>query len=301
MSDFTSDFWSLYIAIITIVSIAACAVLLKVMTTQRLSPGSKADLVGHVWDENLEEYNNPLPRWWMWLFYITIVFSIAYLVLYPGLGTFAGIKGWTSTGQFEGEQARAKQKFEPLYDMYAAMDVKAVAADPAAKEIGQRLFLNHCAQCHASDARGGQGFPNLADGDWLYGGEPEQIKASIASGRQGIMPPLGSVLGEQGVRDVAHYVMSLSGLTHDTLRSGRGQPLYQANCAACHGPEGKGNPALGAPNLSDKTWLYGGGESSIIKTVAGGRSGKMPAWGGFLGESKTHLVAAYIYGLSANK
>ena len=301
MSDFTSDFWSLYIAIITIASIAACAFLLKVMTTQRLAPGKKAELMGHVWDENLQEYNNPLPRWWMWMFYITIVFGIAYLVLYPGLGTFAGIKGWTSTGQFEGEQAHAKQQFEPLYDKYAAMDVKLVAADPAAREIGQRLFLNHCAQCHASDARGGQGFPNLADDDWLYGGEPEQIKASITNGRQGMMPPMGSVLGEEGVRDVTHYVMSLSGLTHDTLRSGRGQPLFQANCAACHGPEGKGNAALGAPNLTDKTWLYGGGESSIIKTVTRGRNGKMPAWGEFLGESKTHLVASYIYGLSAKK
>ncbi len=301
MSDFTSDFWNLYIAIITIASIAACALLLKVMTTQRPDPGKKPELMGHVWDENLEEYNNPLPRWWMWMFYITIVFSIAYLVLYPGLGTFAGIKGWTSTGQFEGEQAHAKQKFEPLYEKYASMDVALVAADPAAREIGQSLFLNHCAQCHASDARGGLGFPNLADGDWLYGGEPEQIKASITSGRQGMMPPLGSVLGEQGVRDVTHYVLSLSGLTHDTLRSGRGQPLFQANCAVCHGPEGKGNPALGAPNLTDKTWLYGAGESSIITTVTKGRNGKMPAWGEFLGESKTHLVASYIYGLSATK
>jgi cytochrome c oxidase cbb3-type subunit III len=301
MSDFTSGFWSLYIAVITVISIAACAILLKVMTTQRLSPGKKADLVGHVWDENLEEYNNPLPRWWMWLFYITIVFSIGYLVLYPGLGSFAGIQGWTSTGQFDGEQARARERFEPLYAKYASMDVKLVAADPAAREIGQSLFLNHCAQCHASDARGGQGFPNLADDDWLYGGEPEQIKASITSGRQGMMPPMGSVLGEQGVQDVAHYAMSLSGLPHDASRSGRGQPLFQTNCAMCHGPEGKGNPALGAPNLTDKTWLYGSTENDIIKTVTAGRNGKMPAWGEFLGESKTHLVAAYLYGLSANK
>jgi len=301
VSDFTSDFWSVYIAVITIVSIAACAILLKVMTTQRLSPGKKAELVGHVWDENLEEYNNPLPRWWMWLFYITIVFSLAYLVLYPGLGTFSGIKKWTSTGQYEGEQAHAKQQFEPIYEKYAAMDIKAVAADPAAREIGQRLFLNHCAQCHASDARGGQGFPNLTDNDWLYGGEPDQIKASIMNGRQGVMPPFGAVLGEQGVQDVAHYVMSLSGLTHDSLRSSRGAPLFQANCVACHGPEGKGNTAIGAPNLTDKTWLYGGGESAIMKTVTNGRSGKMPAWGEFLGESKAHLLASYVYGLSARQ
>jgi cytochrome c oxidase cbb3-type subunit III len=302
VSDFTSGFWSVYIAAITLISIAACAVLLKVMTTQRLSPGKKADLVGHVWDENLEEYNNPLPRWWMWLFYITIVFSIVYLVLYPGLGSFAGVRGWTSTGQFEGEMAQAKAKFEPAYEKFAATDIKLLAADPAAREIGQRLFLNHCAQCHASDARGGQGFPNLTDRDWLYGGEPDQIKVSILNGRQGVMPPMGGVLGDQGVQDVANFVLSLSGLAHDTSRSARGKPLFQANCAACHGPEGKGNPLMGAPNLTDNIWLYGSGESAIMKTVTTGRAGNMmPAWGPFLGETKVHVLAAYIYGLSADK
>ncbi len=301
MSDFTSEFWNLYISIITVASIAACALLLKAMTTKRLSPGEEVELVGHVWDETLQEHNNPLPRWWMWMFYITIVFSLAYLVLYPGLGSFAGINKWTSARQYEAEQSQAHERYDPLYQKYAAMDIKEVAADSAAREIGQRLFLNHCAQCHASDARGGQGFPNLTDADWLYGGDPEQIKASITNGRQGVMPPFGAVLGEQGVQDVTHYVLSLSGLTHDSLRSARGQPLFQTNCSVCHGPGGKGNAAIGAADLTDKIWLYGVGESPIIKTVTNGRSGKMPAWGEILGESKSHLLASYVYGLSHSK
>jgi len=299
VSDFTNDLWSVYIAVITVVSIVACLVLLKAMTTRKMAPGEKAAVMGHVWDETLEEFNNPLPRWWMWLFYLTVFFSVAYLVIYPGFGSFAGTSKWSSKGQFEAEQAAAQARFGPLYEKYMAMDVKAVAADSQAREMGQRLFLNHCSQCHASDARGGLGYPNLADKDWLYGGDPEQIKASIRLGRQGVMPALAAVLGETGTKDVAHYVLSLSDGTHDSLRSARGAPLFAANCAACHGPDGKGNPTLGAPNLTDSVWLYGGGESAIIETLAKGRNGQMPVWGPILGEAKSHLLAAYVYGLSA--
>lgn len=301
MSDFTSDFWNIYIVIITLASIVACAVLLKAMTTRRMAPGEQATVMGHVWDENLEEYNNPLPRWWMWLFYITVIFSLAYLAFYPGLGAFGGLSKWTSTGQYEAEQANAKATFGPIYDKFAAMDIKAVSEDPAAREIGQRLFLNHCAQCHASDGRGGMGFPDLTDGDWLYGGAPDQIKQSIVQGRQGVMPPLGAMLGDQGSKDVAHFVMSLSGATHDNVRAARGKPLFETNCVACHGPEGKGNPALGAPNLTDKVWLYGGGESVILETIAKGRNGQMPVWGPIVGDAKAHLLAAYVYGLGRSQ
>jgi len=257
--------------------------------------------MGHVWDENLEEYNNPLPNWWRWLFYITIVFGLVYLVLYPGLGKFAGTFKWTSTGQYEVEQARAAERYGPLFDTFVAMDIPAVAADPRARETGQRLFLNYCAQCHASDARGSRGFPNLADNDWLYGGDPATIKATIVNGRNGIMPPLGAVLGDEGVKDTAHYVLSLSGLTHDSLLASRGKALFATNCVVCHGADGKGNPALGAPNLTDKVWLYGGGETTISETIRAGRNNKMPAWGEFLGDAKTHVLAAYVWGLSSAK
>jgi len=300
VNEFTSGFWSAYITVLTIASILGCAVLLWKLSTKRLAPGEKADVMGHVWDENLEEYNNPLPRWWMWLFWITLVFGAAYLILYPGLGSYAGVLNWSSTGQWDKEQARAAERFEPKFAQYAAMEIPAVAADPKAREMGQRLFLNYCAQCHASDARGGRGFPNLADGDWLYGGTPEAIVATIQDGRSGMMPPWPQ-LGEDGIRNVSHYVLQLAGRTHDGMKATQGKDIFAANCAACHGADGKGMHALGAPNLTDETWLYGGGESSIIETVTKGRNGQMPAWGQFLGPNKTHLLAAYVYGLSQGK
>jgi cytochrome c oxidase cbb3-type subunit 3 len=298
VSDFKSEFWSFYVAVITLVSILACGVLLWRLSTKRLPAGQKAGTMGHVWDENLQEYNNPLPRWWMWLFYITIVFGLVYLALYPGLGSFPGILKWSSHGQYEGEQAAAKEKYEPIYAKYAAMPIPAVAADPQAREIGQRLFLNYCAQCHASDARGGKGFPNLTDKDWLWGGDPDTILATITAGRSGVMPPWGSVVGEEGAKDLANYVRSLSGGANDELRAHHGKELFQANCVVCHGPEGKGNPAMGAPNLTDDIWLYGGGQTTLIETITKGRNGVMPAWGEFLGPQKVHILAAYVYGLS---
>jgi cytochrome c oxidase cbb3-type subunit 3 len=297
VNEFTSEFWSVYISVITVASIIACGLLLWRLSTRRLASGEKADVMGHVWDENLQEYNNPLPRWWMWLFWITLVFGAAYLILYPGLGSFRGILGWSSVGQYDQEMARAKERYEPIFAKYAAMDIKAVAADPQAKEMGQRLFLTYCAQCHASDGRGGRGFPNLTDQDWLYGGTPEVLVATIQNGRSGIMPPWPQ-LGDEGIKNVAHYVMSLSGRTHDSVRASQGKEIFATNCVACHGPDGKGNQALGAPNLTDDIWLYGGGESTIIETVTKGRNGVMPAWGEFLGPNKMHLLAAYVYGMS---
>ncbi|MCW5624996.1 MAG: cytochrome-c oxidase, cbb3-type subunit III [Burkholderiales bacterium] len=297
MGDFIHEFWSGYIAVLTIVSMIACGVLLQSMSSRR-KPGAAVETMGHVWDEDLEEYNNPLPRWWMWMFYLSLLFSAIYLVLYPGLGSFAGVWNWSSTGQYEGEQRRAAERFGPMFDQYLAMDLEQVAADPTAREIGQRLYLNYCAQCHASDARGSRGFPNLTDRDWLYGGDPQTIKTTIMEGRNGMMPAMSAALGAEGTRDVAHYVLSLSGLTHDGLRAARGKPLFAQNCAMCHGPEGKGTPAMGAPNLTDGTWLYGGGESVITETLVKGRNGHMPAHKDFLGEAKAHVLAAYIWSLS---
>ena len=297
MSDFTSEFWSYYISIITLASIIACAVLLKALSTHKV-PGSQVETTGHSWDEDLGEYNNPLPAWWVWMFYITIFFSLGYLVLYPGLGTFGGTYKWTSQNQYEQEVASANAEFGPIYNKFAGQDIRQVAANPEALAIGQRLFLNYCAQCHSSDAGGSKGFPNLTDRDWLYGGEPEMIKASILNGRNGAMPALGAILGDDGVKDVAHYVMSLSGLANDSLRATRGKEKFTTICAACHGPDGKGNITVGAPNLTDKIWLHGAGEPTIIETVSKGRNSVMPAHKEFLGEAKVHILAAYVYSLS---
>jgi cytochrome c oxidase cbb3-type subunit 3 len=296
LSQFTSQFWDVYVAILSIVSIVACALFLKSQSVRKV-PGA-APTTGHTWDEDLAEYNNPLPRWWSWLFYITIVFAIAYLVLYPGLGSWRGALGWSQVTQLEQEVAAADKRFGPIYEKFAALDVEALSKNPEALAIGQKLFLNNCAQCHASDGGGSRGFPNLTDRDWQWGGDPATIKATITNGRTGTMPPFGPALGEQGVKDVAHYVMSLSGLTHDSLRRARGEPIFKQICAACHGAEGKGNPALGAPNLTDRIWLHGSGEPTIIETITRGRSGQMPAHKELLSEAKIHLLTAYVLSLS---
>lgn len=298
MADFVSSFWGVYIALITLVSIIGCAVFLKAMSIRRLAPGQQADTTGHTWDEDLAEYNNPLPRWWSMLFYITVVFALAYLAYYPGLGSFNGIGGWTSAKQYEEEVAQAETKYGPIFNKYLAMDVKAVAADPEARQMGQRLFLTYCSQCHGSDARGAKGFPNLTDDDWLYGGDPDTIEATITHGRNGVMPPMiDAVGGPEGAKAVANYVRSLSGLPHDAQLAAAGKEKFVV-CAACHGPEGKGNPAIGAPNLTDGIWLYGGSEATIVETITKGRSGLMPAQQDKLSAAKIHLLTAYVWSLS---
>ena len=299
MSDFVSDFWSLWVAGISLVSIIGCAIFLKAMSIKRTA--GEVDTTGHVWDETLAEWNNPLPGWWSWMFYITVVFALVYLALYPGLGSFQGMWNWSSKGQWEGEMQHAAETYDPIFNQYLKQDLKAVAADPKAKEMGQRLFLTYCSQCHGSDAGGARGFPNLTDKDWLYGGEPDAIKASIMNGRGGIMPPHGPVLGDAGVKEVANYVFSLSGHKHDANLAAAGKPKFEQICAACHTPAGTGMQALGAPNLTDKIWLYGGSDAAVIETISKGRNGVMPAWKDFLGEAKIHLLAAYVYGLSQGK
>ena len=296
MSDFTSGLWGLFVGGATLVSIFACALLLLSLSRRKVA--SDPDKTGHVWDEDLDEYNNPLPRWWIWLFVATIVYSLGYLWVYPGLGTYEGSLKWSSAGEYRDEVRLAEKEYGPLFAKLTAMDVPALAADVEAREVGQRLFLNYCSQCHASDGRGGKGFPNLADNDWLYGGSPEAIKASILDGRNGTMPPMGaSVGGEKGARDVANYVRSLSGLAHDAAAAARGKAGFVA-CAACHGAEGRGNPQLGAPNLTDETWLYGSSEATIAETILQGRRSVMPAHREFLGEQRAHILAGYVYGLS---
>lgn len=298
MSDFVNGFWNVWIIAIVLGGILFCIVLLWSQSRAKHTPG---EVTGHVWDENLEEYNNPMPGWWRWLFYITIVFSLAYLSMYPGLGTFEGSYKWTSVGQYEKEKAAAEAQFKAAYGDLLKQSVEQVAFDPKAHEGGERLFLTYCAQCHGSDAKGAKGFPNLTDSDWLWGGAPEQIKETLMKGRDAAMPPFAH-LGEEPIKDVATYVRSLSGIvTGESIRAARGKEVFSsAGCAACHGPEGKGNVGL-APNLTDKTWLYGSSEATVIETITKGRQNKMPAFGEFLGADKVHLLTAYVYGLNTGK
>jgi cytochrome c oxidase cbb3-type subunit 3 len=297
MSDFTSDFWSGYVAIITIVSILACLLLLWFSGKAKAMTASD-NTTGHVWDGDLREMNNPLPRWWVWLFVITILFAGVYLALYPGLGNSPGTLAWSSTGQHTAEMAKGEKDVAPLYAKFAAMKPEDVSRDPAAMAIGERLFMNNCAQCHGSDARGSKGFPSLSDGDWLHGGATEQIKASITKGRKGEMPALAAAVGTpDDVKNVAHYVLSLSGSPHDSLRASLGKPKFGA-CAACHGMDGKGNAALGAPNLTDDIWLHGWGENAIVAMINAGKINQMPAQEGKLSEAQIHVLSAYVWGLS---
>jgi cytochrome c oxidase cbb3-type subunit 3 len=296
MSDFLSGGWSIYIAAATILSLVACLVLLLIASRRRVMCDDNT--TGHVWDEDLRELNNPLPRWWMGLFVITVVFSGVYLVFYPGLGSHSGSLKWSSAGQFAAETAKAEAALKPVYARFASMSAEDLVRDPQALGIGERLYLNHCAACHGSDARGSKGFPNLADRDWLWGGTHEAIKESITKGRVGVMPALAAALGSpQDVRNVAQYVLSLSGSGHDSVAAGLGKPKFGV-CAGCHGADGKGNTALGAPNLSDKVWLHGWGEQAIVSIVTAGKQNVMPAFGERLSPEQVHVLAGYVMSLS---
>jgi cytochrome c oxidase cbb3-type subunit 3 len=254
---------------------------------------------GHVWDGDLTELNNPLPRWWLGLFYITIVFGAFYLLLYPGLGTYSGLLDWTSKGEYEQEVARMDAKVGPLFARYQQTPIADLIKDETALKVGERLYANYCTTCHGSDARGARGYPNLRDGNWIWGGTPEDIETTITLGRQAAMPAWEAALGgERGVDEVAQFVLSLSGRATITELADKGKAKFQIFCVACHGTDATGNTALGAPNLTDNSWLYGGSLTRISESIARGRNGNMPAQGEFLGEAKVHLLAAYIYSLS---
>ncbi len=299
-----TSFWSWYITLLSLGTIAALVWLL-LATRKGQRQESTEETVGHSYD-GIEEYDNPLPRWWFMLFVATVVFALGYLALYPGLGNWKGVLpgyegGWTQVKQWQKEVDKANEQYGPLYAKFAAMPVEDVAQDAQALKMGGRLFASNCSVCHGSDAKGAYGFPNLTDNDWLYGGEPETIKTTIMHGRQAAMPAWKDVLGEAGIRNVAGYVRSLSG--RDTPEGvevdvEQGQKLFATNCVACHGAGGKGNHAMGAPNLTDNVWLYGSSFAQIQQTLRYGRNGKMPAQEANLGNDKVHLLAAYVYSLS---
>ena len=297
MSDFTESFWSVYVAAFTMAGILACLLLLWLTARKRIVSASD-NTTGHVWDEDLREMNNPLPRWWMWLFVLTIVFSLLYLVAYPGLGSYPGELGWTTRGEYASEVEKANRDLAPLYAQFTARKPDDLAGDTGAMAVGERLFMNNCSQCHGSDARGSKGFPNLTDTDWLHGGSPDQIKETITNGRRGAMPPMAGAVGTpDDVKNVANYVLSLSGSPNDSVRAQLGRSKFAA-CAACHGAEGKGNQAIGAPNLTDDIWLHGWGEQAIIAMVNNGKTNEMPAQAGKLTPAQIHVLTAYVWGLS---
>ena len=299
-----TSFWSWYVTLLSLGTIAALVWLL-LATRKGQRPDSTEETVGHSYD-GIEEYDNPLPRWWFMLFVGTVIFALGYLALYPGLGNWKGVlpgyeDGWTQVKEWQREMAKAEEQYGPLYAKYAAMPVEEVATDPQALKMGGRLFASNCSVCHGSDAKGAYGFPNLTDNDWLWGGEPETIKTTILHGRQAAMPAWKDVIGEEGIRNVAGYVRSLSG--RDTPEGisvdiEQGQKIFATNCVVCHGPEAKGVAAMGAPNLTDNVWLYGSSFAQIQQTLRYGRNGRMPAQEAILGNDKVHLLAAYVYSLS---
>lgn len=298
-----STFWSIWIIVFTAITIVGCTWLLFANRKVEVSDDTKegeSPKTGHVYD-GIEEYDNPLPGWWFKMFVGTVVFGVIYLVLYPGLGNFGGVLGWTQVGQWEEEVAEAEAKYAPLYEQYSETPVEELIANPEAMKMSRRLFNNNCAVCHGSDGRGSYGFPNLADSDWLYGGSAEDIKTTLVNGRQGAMPALGGALGEEGVDKVAEYVFKISGREHDTEKAEAGDQLFATYCVACHGTDGTGNKMLGAPNLTDGIWLYGGSPTLVRHTIRNGRNGNMPAQADKLKAEKIHLLTAYVYSLSKNQ
>jgi len=296
MSDFFNDGWSIFIAAATLVGLVACLALLAFASRRKAMAGDNS--TGHVFDGDLKELNNPLPLWWMVLFVLTVVFSAGYLWLYPGLGSAPGSKGWTSGGEHDQDVAAANAEIARVYAAFKDAPAPELAKNPKAMAMGQRLFINNCAACHGSDARGSKGFPDLTDTDWLHGGAPEKIEETITGGRTGVMPPMAGAVGTASdVHDVANYVLSLSKNPNDAAAAARGKAKFVV-CGACHGPDGKGNPTLGAPNLTDDVWLHGWGEEAIVDIVTHGKTNVMPAQKGRLTPEQIHVLAAYVWNLS---
>ena len=294
-----SSAWSWFVIALVVLNIGGCVWLLWYTSRKRGGGLPTGETTGHVWDGDLTEYNKPLPRWWINLFYLTIVFAIGYLALFPGLGSFDGKLGWSSRAQHDAERAKADALFAEKYARYVDMPVADIAASPEAVAVGRNLFANHCAQCHGSDARGARGFPNLTDDVWLWGREEPAVLATITHGRQAVMPPMAATIGDDAaITAVASFVQSLSGVRVDPGLAASGRAKFETVCAACHGVDGRGNPALGAPNLTDQEWLYGADLATIREGIINGRNGQMPAFAPVLGDKRIRLVAGYVHSLS---
>lgn len=296
MSDFLSSGWSYWITIITLGGVAFC---LWLLFSQRSFLGKSPDMTdtGHEWD-GITEYNYPVPGWWTVMYLGLCVVGLGIMFLYPALGSNPGKVGYTSAKEVAVEHAAYLESLKPVYAKYEGQSIEQLAANPDARKLGERLFLNNCAQCHGSDAKGSPDFPNLTDNDWLYGGAPETILQSITEGRHGIMAPLAAVLSQEEANQVAHYVRSLSGLSSDPTLVPLGEAKFKQVCFACHGADGKGIQALGAPNLTDNIWLSSSSREAIVKTILEGRSGTMPAQKNNLTPEQIKMLAAYVWGLS---
>ncbi len=292
-----SEFWSWWIIIITAIMIIGSFVVLHL--TRKMEDNGE-ETTGHVYD-GIEEYNNPMPKWWLNMFYVTLFFSIGYLILYPGLGNFAGYLNWSSDSEWKAEVKAANEQYGPIFEQYLNMPIAQLQQDEQAMDMGKRIFLNICAACHGSDGRGSPGFPNLMDNDWLYGGDEATIKQTLLNGRSGLMPGLAQSLNEEQITYLVSYVKSLSGANAPAHEVNFGKPLFEQNCVACHGADGKGNQMLGAPNLTDNIWLYGGSRVVIAKTIREGRNGVMPAHKEIIGDAKIHLVTGYILNENAKQ
>lgn len=292
MADFTNDFWHYWI-----IAIAGGGMIVLLYMLLKNNVAGSAEPTGHVWDEDLVELNNPLPSWWLWMFIMAIVFAFIYFALYPAMGTYKGMFGWSEVKQWEDEVKAMDEKTAPLYASYMAKSIPELAKDENAVRTGARIFASNCSVCHGSDAGGAKGFPNLRDNDWLHGGTPADIVKTITDGRKGNMPTWRAALGEEGAEEVADYVLSLAGRKHAVGSADAGKAKF-AMCAGCHGMDGKGNTMMGAPNLTDHIWLYGGSKKTIMHSILEGRAGVMPNFGEFLGKEKVHVVAAYVYSLS---
>lgn len=315
-----SNFWNIWITVLSLFVIFACFMLLRFCNKNNTGI-KEGESMGHTFD-GIEELNNPLPKWWSYMFYLTIVFGLIYLAMYPGLGSYKGLFGWTSSNQsvrslaeskaaveqakadgtlsqYDREVEHAQAVYGPIFKAYAETPLEELVKNEQALKVGGRLFLQNCAQCHGSDARGSIGFPNLTDSDWLYGGDLATIKTSIMNGRNGMMPPKGGLpIDDSELEALAEYIVKLSGRDHDEAKAAQGQGSFMKGCFACHGMDGTGNKFMGAPNLTDNTWLYGGSNGTIVESIKNGRAGVMPAWKNVLGEEKVHVIAAYVYSLS---
>ena len=292
-------FWHWFVAAGTIVFIIWCVWLVSWSAKQGPQNVADEDLVGHKWDGDLEEWNNPAPKWWLYLYFITIAWGVGFLIAYPGVGNFKGMLGWSQEDQYEAEMQAAAERYEPIYEEFAAMDFGELAMHPEANKLGASLYASYCTTCHGSDARGATGYPNLTDNDWQWGSSEAQIVTTITNGRSAVMTPWAQVLGsDEAVDNMVRYVQSLSGIVEADDGLAGAETQFKTFCAACHMPTGTGNPMLGAPNLTDDVWLYGSSDAVIRETIEKGRNGMMPAHGELLGDNRSKILAAYVYSLS---